>query len=363
MDTPIRLASAPHPSRTAVRAATFTRDETMAGRSDDRTADGGRRWPAWWWARSSLPILDGQVALPGPARAGRGPDRRARRAAGLCARPEDAWFRRRRASRARSAVADGALSPRDDRPAVRGAGRTDHRARSALSHARAARRGESRMGARRRRRCGTPWSVMPPGSTRHLASSGRRGSVRSSSRCSASRRAPWKPIDSLAVGRLLTWRLAENHQAELVRAALTAKFGAAMARRADAAAIRPTRRRFSAAERPSGRVASAHSDGRHAAIRDPSRELRAEAPARRSGRSRVAVGLGAPRQQQQLGAGRRQDEGGPADPRQRSASADRVPVGVVPDASGGGGTRRHRRDDPGRAVCRARLTTRGSRGA
>ena len=29
---------------------------------------------------------------------------------------------------------------------------------------------------------------------------------------------PWEPIDSLAVGRLLAWRLAENHQAELVRA-------------------------------------------------------------------------------------------------------------------------------------------------
>ena len=40
----------------------------------------------------------------------------------------------------------------------------------------------------------------------------------------------WEPIDSLAVGRLLTWRLAENHHAELVRAALTAKFGEASAR-------------------------------------------------------------------------------------------------------------------------------------
>src|SRR6185503_7297569 len=40
----------------------------------------------------------------------------------------------------------------------------------------------------------------------------------------------WEPIDSLAVGRLLTWRLAENHQAELVRAALAAKFGEASAR-------------------------------------------------------------------------------------------------------------------------------------
>ena len=40
----------------------------------------------------------------------------------------------------------------------------------------------------------------------------------------------WEPIDSLAVGRLLTWRLAENHQAELVRSALTAKFGETAAR-------------------------------------------------------------------------------------------------------------------------------------
>ena len=40
----------------------------------------------------------------------------------------------------------------------------------------------------------------------------------------------WEPIDSLAVGRLLTWRLAENHQAELVRGALAAKFGEETAR-------------------------------------------------------------------------------------------------------------------------------------
>ena len=42
--------------------------------------------------------------------------------------------------------------------------------------------------------------------------------------------AAWEPIDSLAVGRLLAWRLAENHQAELVRAALAAKFGEETAR-------------------------------------------------------------------------------------------------------------------------------------
>jgi penicillin amidase len=41
---------------------------------------------------------------------------------------------------------------------------------------------------------------------------------------------PWEPVDSLAVGRLLIWRLAENHQAELVRAAVAAKFGEQSAR-------------------------------------------------------------------------------------------------------------------------------------
>lgn len=41
--------------------------------------------------------------------------------------------------------------------------------------------------------------------------------------------APWTPIDSLAVGWLLAWRLAENHQSELVRAALAARFGEAKA--------------------------------------------------------------------------------------------------------------------------------------
>jgi penicillin amidase len=37
---------------------------------------------------------------------------------------------------------------------------------------------------------------------------------------------PWQPIDSLAVGRLMAWRLAENHQAELVRGAIARKFDA-----------------------------------------------------------------------------------------------------------------------------------------
>jgi penicillin amidase len=43
--------------------------------------------------------------------------------------------------------------------------------------------------------------------------------------------APWTPVDSLIVGRLLAWRLAENHQSELMRHALAARFGAAEANR------------------------------------------------------------------------------------------------------------------------------------
>ncbi|MCC7123982.1 MAG: penicillin acylase family protein [Acidobacteria bacterium] len=41
---------------------------------------------------------------------------------------------------------------------------------------------------------------------------------------------PWTPVDSLAIGRLLAWRLAENHQAELVRAAIAEKLGPDSAR-------------------------------------------------------------------------------------------------------------------------------------
>lgn len=37
--------------------------------------------------------------------------------------------------------------------------------------------------------------------------------------------AVWTPVDTLSVGRLLAWRLAENHQSELVRAAVAEKLG------------------------------------------------------------------------------------------------------------------------------------------
>ena len=43
--------------------------------------------------------------------------------------------------------------------------------------------------------------------------------------------AEWTPTDSLAVGRLLAWRLAENHRTELLRLALARRFGRAEAQR------------------------------------------------------------------------------------------------------------------------------------
>ena len=36
--------------------------------------------------------------------------------------------------------------------------------------------------------------------------------------------AQWEPVDSLSIGRLMAWRLAENHHAELVRAAIARKY-------------------------------------------------------------------------------------------------------------------------------------------
>jgi penicillin amidase len=42
---------------------------------------------------------------------------------------------------------------------------------------------------------------------------------------------PWTPVDSLAIGKLMAWRLAENRRGELVRGALARKFGVTEANR------------------------------------------------------------------------------------------------------------------------------------
>ena len=59
--------------------------------------------------------------------------------------------------------------------------------------------------------------------------------------------AQWTPVDTLAVGRLLAWRLAENHQSELVRAARGREVGARGCAPARRAVPRGWRRRFSRA--------------------------------------------------------------------------------------------------------------------
>ena len=146
--------------------------------------------------------------------------------------------------------------------------------------------------------------------------------------------APWEPMDSLAVGRLLAWRLAENHQAELVRAALAAKFGDRGGAVADAAAIPPTAPAILDGPRPPA-IPPTHCDGGHAANRDRGRPAAVAAGAKDAGRSGVAVGVGARRANSNNWVlAESPHESRPADARQRSAPADRVPVGVVRDAPG-----------------------------
>ena len=175
--------------------------------------------------------------------------------------------------------------------------------------------------------------------------------------------ATWTPVDSLAVGRLLAWRLAENHQAELVRAALAAKLGADAARqltgrypagRPDDSRQPPVRPRGSE-RRTRALAAGAPAAGRH-------RRVAGKPGGSRSG-SPGSSGCRWQRQQQQLGAGRRPDEERATDARQRSAPADGVSVRLVRDAPGRRRARRHRRHDSRRAVHCAWPQRGGSRGA
>jgi penicillin G amidase len=182
----------------------------------------------WWWVRSSLPVLDGQLSMPGlraPVEVlidGHGvPSVYARDA-------EDAWYaagvlhardRRwqmdlyRRVTLGRlSEVLGAATIPFDQRFLTLGLRdaataewqRASPQARTALErYSEGVNAATALMVGRLRPIEFQLVGAMPP---------------------------PWEPIDSLAVGRLLTWRLGENHQAELVRSALAAKFGEPAAR-------------------------------------------------------------------------------------------------------------------------------------
>lgn len=182
------------------------------------TAGGG-----WWWARGSLPPLDGEqtvVGLAGPVEVlfdGHGVPHV------YAAGPEDAWFAAgvlhardrlwqmelyRRAAYGRLSEILGAQTlPIDRRLLTLGLGASAEaewasvptNVREALTRY-AAGVNAVRAGATGRRR---PLEMQVLGLTP----------------------AEWRPVDSLAVGRLLAWRLGENHQAELIRQALATRFG------------------------------------------------------------------------------------------------------------------------------------------
>jgi penicillin amidase len=182
----------------------------------------------WWWARQSLPILDGELGVAGlkdPVEVvfdGHGVPH-------LYARdPEDAWFaagmmhardrlwqmelyRRVTAGRLSEAMGEATL-PVDKRflsinlraGAEAEWSRLGPDARLALERYAA---GVNAVASRLTRR-ERPIEMQLLGITP----------------------AEWTPLDTLAVARLLAWRLSENHQSELVRAAVAAKLGPDAAR-------------------------------------------------------------------------------------------------------------------------------------
>lgn len=182
----------------------------------------------WWWARASLPALDGQLALPGlgaPVEVlidGYGvPTAYARDV-------EDAWF------------AAGALHARDRLWQMELYRRVT---RGRLSEV----MGEATLAIDQRfltlglrQAAAEEWSRATPAVRTALERYAAGVNAIASTLTGRQRPlefqvlgiawAPWTPEDSLAVGRLLAWRLAENHQAELVRGALAAKLGETAAR-------------------------------------------------------------------------------------------------------------------------------------
>jgi penicillin amidase len=182
----------------------------------------------WWWVRSSLPVLDGQLSLPGlgsPVEvlfdAHGVPhvyatnEETAWFAAGALHARERRWqmelYRRVIAGRLSEVMGDTTI-PFDQRFLTLGIHaaaeaewkRTSPQVRAALeSYAAGVNAATAQLTGRLRPIEFQILGINPP---------------------------TWTPVDSLAVGRLLTWRLAENHQAELVRSALVEKFGETVAR-------------------------------------------------------------------------------------------------------------------------------------
>lgn len=178
----------------------------------------------WWWARGSLPVLDGEVPVAGlvaPVEVlfdGHGVPHV------YASGPEDAWF-----------VA-GVLHARDRLWQMELYRRAASGRLSEILGERTVRIDRRFATLQLRKAAEEEWRTSPSlvrdALTRYAAG------VNAQMAFATGRAAPiefqvlrvtpeaWSPIDSLAVGRLLAWRLAENHHAELVRHALTAQFGA-----------------------------------------------------------------------------------------------------------------------------------------
>lgn len=182
----------------------------------------------WWWVRSSLPILDGQVALPGL----RAPVEVLIDAHGVpsvyARDPDDAWF------------AAGVLHARDRRWQMELYRRVTIGRLSEVLGDTTIPFDQRFLTLGLRDAAKAEWERAAP--PVRLALERYAAGVNAASAELIGRKRPvefqilgitppaWEPVDSLAVGRLLAWRLAENHQAELVRGALNKKFGEETAR-------------------------------------------------------------------------------------------------------------------------------------
>jgi penicillin amidase len=177
----------------------------------------------WWWARASLPQLDGELRLSGLG----GPVEVLFDGFGVphvyAAGPEDAWF-----------VA-GVLHARERLWQMELYRRAAYGRLSEVLGERTLAVDQRFLTLDLRAAAEAEWRSTPPAVREALPRYA--AGVNAHLRLATGRRRPlelqvlglipdeWTPIDSLAVGRLLAWRLAENHQAELVRHALAARFG------------------------------------------------------------------------------------------------------------------------------------------
>ena len=182
----------------------------------------------WIWAAGSLPLLDGQLALPGL----RAPVEVLIDVHGVPAvyarDPDDAWF------------AAGVFHARDRLWQMELYRRVTRGRLSEVMGARTIPIDQRFLTLGLREAAEAEWQRASPAV--RLALERYAAGVNAVQLQLAGRKRPlefqllgispseWTPVDSLAVGRLLAWRLAENHQGELVRGALTAKIGETAAR-------------------------------------------------------------------------------------------------------------------------------------